>query len=156
MANLMKDGVYAIGLENLQSKFQKIPPGLFSKSLMEKIGVTGVAAIKLRTGKGLDLENKAFKPYSAGHKRARSKRGLPTGKVDLFFSGLMMNSMTHEVVDRRQVRLFFANTADERGVTSPAKAFFNDRSRKFFGLNEKDVKAIEKVVQNRLDELLSS
>jgi hypothetical protein len=149
------DGVTVIGLESLTTKLKKIPPGLFSRSLMAKIGAYVVAAIKLRTKDGVDVNEKRFKPYSAGHRKRRAAIGLPTGNVDLYFSGLMMSSLTHEVVDSKQVRAFFMNTADEQGVSSPSKAFFNDQTRNFFGVSKKDIKGIESVVQKRLDELLS-
>ena len=112
---------------------------------MTRIGLLIQTRIKSRTLAGRDVDGKPFKGYSPGHAKRRQKLGLPTDKVDLFFTGSMQSAMTFEA-DEDQVRLYFAGTADKFGGSNPEKAFFLHQDRKFFALSDEDIRVIEEEV----------
>jgi len=125
------------------------------KPLFDEIGLFLSSRIKLRTADGVDASLKRFKPYSTRHAAKRASLGLPIGKVDLFFTGSMLSSMTHTAA-ADQVRLFFAPTQDKFGGNNPAKAYFinEGQGREFFAIGDKDTEMIMDLAVKRLDELL--
>ena len=53
----------------------------------------------------------------------------------------MFNSLTHQAFSD-QVKVFFMSGTDKHGVSNPAKAFYLQDKRKFFGYTNDDVTAI--------------
>ena len=103
-----------------------------------------------RTASGVDVYGNEFIPYAPMSVRLRSAKGLPTRKVDLFFTGRMLNALTHEA-DSDVGKVFFL----PGGSPSPAeKALKNNQTRPFFGVSDDDVKAVFKIVDDEIDRLL--
>lgn len=108
---------------------RKIP--FASKRGMAKASTFIQNAIKKRTEKGQSVNGGAFKPYSRQYRKVRAKRGAST-TPNLFFSGQMLGNMTFKVLGRNRSKVFFPNT------TQNTKAFFNDKTRPFFDVNNKE------------------
>lgn len=146
------------GGAELTIKLDKINLALkHNKKLMDLIGNYMKLATLERTAKGIDAERKAFVEYSKGYARKRKAAGLPIGKVDLFWTGSMLSSMTYVAQDNI-VNLYFMNTTDKFGMRNPKKAFFiqthKTKPREFFAISMKDVVAIEKIVKVYINKYL--
>jgi hypothetical protein len=104
------------------------------KGVNRAIGRTaslGKQIILRRTKTGQGFEG-AFDGYSGGYVKALERKGFPTSPVDLFATGQMLNSMQVETLNRRTARIYFSNPEASK------KAAFNNRSRPFFGFNDKE------------------
>lgn len=143
------------GLDELNKKLRRVRRFLENKSIWREIGTYLVASIKDRTSKGKDVDEKDFIPYSPGHLRTRSKKGLPTNTVDLFFTGSMMASMNYDA-SAEEVRIFFKPGTDKTGSSNPEKAFFLQQDREFFGISDEDVKEVMEIVEQELIRSLRS
>jgi len=136
----MSNGIFIEG-------FKAIIDGLSAFKLFETERFYNLAAgyvksqILKRTSEGIDADYKRFKPYSPSWKYVRKKLGYPISKVDLFFSGTMLSSITW-MADKNQATVFFRPTTDRRGRTSSEKAYYNQHGRqprRFFAMSEKDM-----------------
>ena len=116
-----------------------------TKKLLDKIGTYLVREIRKRTqSDGIDADEKAFKPYSPGYKKNYSNR-----KVNLTLTGKMMQSLHSQ--DK-------GKDAMEIGVSSGelAKAAWNeDDGRVFLGVNDKDEKVINAIIDQYIDQELN-
>jgi len=119
------------------------------QQLMDEIGHYAVTKLLLRTSQGKDKKGNTFKPYSKGYKKIRDKKGLPTAKVDLFFSGKMLGSLTYKT-EEKETKLYF--TDREQSM----KALFNNRKREFFGISDIEQAEIQKMVAAHLKKLIES
>jgi len=117
------------------------------KKIRNKIANFLMVAIKDRTLKGEDFKGEKFIPYSVPYAKIRDKKGLPTGIVDLFFTGSMMSSMTYETSEQ-SIKLFFQSTRDKNNIVNAEKAFYLDENRNFFSLNVQDIKNIVFMYEN--------
>lgn len=136
------------GVQVTNDRFQRILTAM-GKTLMSEIGFFLMSRIKERTSAGKDVDGTPFAPYSAKYAFFRQKKGRPIDKVDLFFSGSMMSSMTMEA-EESSVRVFFMPTQDRSGTSNPAKAFWLNKKRQFFAISEKDQQDISTVVLDAL------
>ena len=104
-------------------------------------------AIKDRTRKGISVKGSKFKPYSKAYAKKRAKRGA-TLTPNLFFSGQMLGNMSFKAVTKTKGQVFFPNR------TQNIKAFFNDQTRPFFDVNNKEearaVKEFRKTFEREL------
>jgi len=91
-----------------------------------KAGLLAKQIILQRTAKGQGVEGK-FKQYSDSYKEYRKDNGLPTNP-DLFFTGAMLGAMQNRV-KADYAELYFVSAEQNK------KAFFNDKIRPFFDLN---------------------
>ena len=148
-----KPPVEIAGLEELIKRFEDVREELFSKAMFSEIGLFMIARIQARTAKGVGSDGQRFDPYSKRYALFRKKKGHPTNKVNLFFSGSMMSSMTHSSDDKK-VRLFFQPTKDASGTSNPLKAFFLHQDRRFFAMSSSDVKGIMDIVRRYSRETL--
>jgi hypothetical protein len=112
------------------------------KSAMTAAILQAQTIIKKRTSAGVDVNGKAFAPYSNAYKAFRSKSGRST-TPNLMFRGSMMNSMT-ATASKRRGELFFSKAEDSK------KAAFNNRTRRFFDLSKKELKRVQDVYFRRL------
>jgi hypothetical protein len=108
--------------------------------ILDRIGNFLVAANKTRTLAGKDVRGRPFKPYSDRYRFWRSRHGYGT-TPDLYLSGSMLGSMTYRV-EKEQVRVFFMPGKDRKGVSNPAKAFWLQKDRQFFGIGEHEAQKI--------------
>lgn len=145
----MSDQVQIKGEKSLQIKLKKLPGAVISKEVMSEIGTFLLTSIKVRTAKGTDADGKTFKGYSPGYKLLRSKKGLPSALVDLFFTGSMSSAMTFEA-ERNKVRLFFLPTTDKSGMFNPEKAYYVNEKRKFFAVNSDEISKIADIISDNI------
>ena len=92
-----------------------------------------------RTQRGLDVNLKSFDPYSKEYKAYKRKKGR-SGKVDLTFTGNMLNAMTHKTIPNG-VRFYF-NAKAQRD-----KARWNMATRYFFGADVKQIAYLKKKME---------
>lgn len=158
------------GLAPLFRKLQGMQSIFRSEAIWSEVGHAVRAAILLRTARGVDADGKKFDGYSAGYKLYRKKHGRPVGKVNLFWSGTMLNSMDQAPLPRGGVRLYFQPTqapdyptgkyAKKPRVSpkSPAKAYYlhthNTKPRKFFAMGRQDIIQVKKILVAVLEEHL--
>lgn len=136
-----------VGLNRVIRRFDKATSGgVIDRQLMGEIGTFVTYAILDRTAKGEDVHGQPFDPYSARYKLFKAKAGHPAEIVNLYFTGSMLSSLTHEA-SQKQVRIFFQNTTDKSGSSNPAKAFFLNEKREFFGVSEEEEEEIRDIVQ---------
>lgn len=141
------------GIDALLARVQRYEPS----GMFDEIGHFIQFTILKRTSEGLDVEGVPFTPggpggkaYSISYEKVRQEKGLPIDHADLFFTGSMLGSMTYES-SSRHARVFFMNTSDRKGMSNPAKAYYNNELREFFGLSAKDVRKIYKIAEDYID-----
>ena len=105
---------------------------------MRRVAAEGVNRISKRTSLGLDGNEQPFRPYSDAYKGFRKSKGRDTDKVKLIFTGKMRGAMTSGLQGQDGL-IFFSSRAESK------KAAQNNRTRKFFGLNRGDMRAIRDV-----------
>lgn len=88
-------------------------------------------AIKDRTRKGISVKGSKFKEYSRAYRKVRAERNA-TLTPNLFFTGQMLGNMSFKVLSKTKGQIFFPNR--EANI----KAFFNDQTRPFFDVNDKE------------------
>lgn len=108
------------------------------KRAMRRAAAEGVNRINKRTSLGLDVNEKPFRPYSDAYKGFRKSKGRDIDKVKLIFTGKMRGAMTSGLQGQDGL-IFFSSRAESK------KAALNNRTRKFFGLNRGDTRAIRDV-----------
>ena len=108
------------------------------KRAMRRAAAEGVNRINKRTSLGLDVNEQPFRPYSDAYKGFRKSKGRDTDKVKLIFTGKMRGAMTSGLQGQDGL-IFFSSRAESK------KAALNNRTRKFFGLNRGDTRAIRDV-----------
>lgn len=145
--------VQAIGLQRLIRRLRYFGQQVFSERLMNEIGTYAISQIQIRTAEGKDVKGKPFSPYSKRYRLFRKKKGHSVDKVNLFFTGSMMSSMTHEATEDT-TKIFFMNTPDRSGVPNPLKAWALNQKRSFFALSEQDQWGIERLLQEHVEALL--
>ena len=108
-----------------------------TKKALAQVSAFQISNIRNRTQKkGLDVNERPFKPYSIKYKRAKIKE---SGVVDLTDTGQMFSSLTSKISSSKGV-LFFRNQNANR------KAFYHDEVgagkskvvRPFFGISDKE------------------
>jgi|GEM_PF-1990127 len=128
-----------------------------NKRLMGIIGNYIKLQTLKRVSRGVDADGVPMVEYSKLYAAKRKKAGLPTGKVDLFWTGSMTASLTYVPLDG-VVRLYFMDTTDKFGMRNPKKAYFiqthKKKPRHFFAISMKDITAIERVVNDYVDRYL--
>ena len=142
----MADRVVIQGEERLRRRFERLLRGISAGEVLNDIGLYLTMSIKRRTQEDhLDISGRAFKPYTPKYALWRTKRGYGTN-VDLTRTGSLMNSLTHEAYSDR-VKIFFMPGTDKSGMSNPAKAFYLQDQRKFFGYTNEDVTKIMEIYQ---------
>lgn len=94
----------------------------------------------------ISRDGKAQKFLIGGYKKFREKTGRATNKVNLDFSGEMMNSLF--------VSTDFTGFTIKITVTVPSgqmlKAYYTDRDREWLGLSDEEADRVLSVLQNNL------
>ena len=112
---------------------------------IKKAGFQLLDIIRTKTAKGIDYQGNSFAPYSEGYLKQLNREGKST-KVDLFYTGRMMGSLTPssamKKTGKHKVTLGFSR-AEER-----KKALFNqvlgNPKREFFNFNNPTERIIQK------------
>ncbi len=135
-------------LEQIQKQF---PTAI--KQTLANVSAFQIRNIRDRTQrKGISVNGTAFKPYSAGYKRAKIKE---SGVVDLTDTGQMFSSVKTKILPSKGT-LFFRN------MFANKKAFFHDQAgagkgkviRPFFGINRQEEKQIVKVFVDKISRIV--
>ena len=135
-------------LEQIQKQF---PTAI--KQTLANVSAFQIKNIRDRTQrKGISVNGTAFKPYSAGYKRAKIKE---SGVVDLTDTGQMFSALTTKILPSKGT-LFFRN------MFANKKAFFHDQVgagkgkviRPFFGINRQEEKQIVKVFVDKISKIV--
>ena len=100
-----------------------------------------IVGIINRTQSGKDVKNNQFKKYSKGYEKTKAKR-FGSAKPNLTVTSLMLNAISSKDIPRG-VRLFFLSAAENN------KALFNEKTRKFFGVDKQQTKQIKKKLKRK-------
>lgn len=91
--------------------------------------------IKQRTARGRDYQGNSFVKYSPEYLKLREAKGLPR-TPDLFFKGNMLSNMTQKSTSTR-AEIYFSAVRENK------KALWNQKTRKFFAIGEKEAPIIK-------------
>ena len=148
------DQITIIGVEKLRKRFQILGRGIVDPVVLDRMGNYLTVAIQYRTLAGKDIEGNPFAPYTARYRMFRKKTGRPT-KPNLKYHGSMLNALTYKTdVDREEVKVFFMEGEDRSGVSNPAKAFYLQDKRPFFGASVEDIERINEIYRMHVRGLL--
>ena len=151
---MAEQNVTVIGVEKLRKKLGVIGKGLVNYGVLDKLGNYLTTAIKYRTLAGKEISGKPFKPYSDKYRLFRQMTGHPT-TPNLFFTGSMLNSLTYvPEVSKEQVKVFFIEGTDRSGMSNPAKAFYLQDDRPFFGASSEDINKLLQIYEEYVEGLL--
>lgn len=121
---------------NFKNTRRVIIDGRVDKLREEALNIeTGIIT---RTQKGKDTKGKSFKKYSKDYAKHKQKKGRGT-KVNLTYTGAMLHAISNKKIPKG-VRFYFNANAET------LKAYWNNKQRKFFGVDKKQVKYLKKVM----------
>ena len=121
-------------------KFQSVLPRIIDKGI-KQAGFQLIDIIRTKTKKGINFKDGAFAPYSQGYLKKLNKEGKSV-KVDLFYSGRMLGSLTSKKTGKHKVSLGFSNAQMlQRALFNQV---LNDPKREFFGFKNRTEKIISK------------
>lgn len=143
------------GEERIRRRVERLLTGISARRVLDDIGLYLSTSIKRRTQiEHEDIAGRAFKAYTPKYLLWRTKHGYESN-VDLTRTGSMFNSLTHQTFSD-QVKIFFMSGTDKKGVSNPAKAFYLQDDRKFFGYTNADVTAIMNLYNVNIGEAIGS
>ncbi len=103
---------------------------------LRKEGLNIETGIINRTLKGKDIKNSSFKPYSKQYADYKQSKGK--GKtVNLTNTGAMLQAISNKKIPNG-IRFYFSASAETK------KAAWNNKLRKFFGVDKGQVKYLKK------------
>jgi len=111
---------------------------------IDAAAMKGIELIENRTSQGFDVNGRKFKRYSKEYADYRVEKGRNPFPVDLQFTGRMLASMNVKKSGRYNRLIFF------RGGENAKKAAKNQRTREFFGLNQRERSAVADTYFRRL------
>ena len=143
-------------VSNNLKKFQAVLPRVIEKGL-KQAGFQLLDIIRTKTQKGIDFRDRPFAPYSQGYLKKLNKEGKST-KVDLFYSGRMLGSLTPNSTvkksGRNKVTLAFSNSQmRQRALFNQV---LNDPKREFFGFNNRTKNIINKQFKRFIEKELKN
>ena len=97
--------------------------------------------IKELTQQQKDFKRRKFAPYSESYLKRLEAEGKPQ-KVDLFYTGRMLGSITGKVKSNRKATIFFNNA--EMRQRALFNQVLNEPKREFFGFDRRTEKIIKK------------
>ena len=101
-------------------------------------GMNIVAGIVLRTEQGKDMNLRSFKSYSSDYEKYRTKHGR-SRKVNLTYNGTMLGAINSKKIPLG-LRFYFSSKSETD------KAKWNQKTRKFFGIDKQQLKYLKKVL----------
>jgi hypothetical protein len=141
------------GIEGLIDRFRLMGNELITTELLDEIALYIISQIQARTSGGEDVDGNSFTPYTPEYSAFRDRTGHPTDKVNLFYTGSMLASMTFDT-SQDEVEIFFQNTTDPSGSPNPLKAFALNEERRFFAISVDEQDEIEEIVREHLNNLV--
>lgn len=100
-----------------------------------------------RTAAGKDADERFFKPYSPRYALFRRMHGRPTDKVDLFFHGHMLGSMTVKS-GASQAIIYFPDREQNRKATKHHYGKGCLPQRAFFAVSASDLAGMDRIIAN--------
>ena len=88
-------------------KFQSVLPRIIDKGI-KQAGFQLIDIIRTKTKKGINFRDSLFAPYSDGYLKKLNREGKSI-KVDLFYTGRMLGSLTSKKTGKHKVSLGFSN-----------------------------------------------
>lgn len=126
--------------DRIAAKLRKLADVSDDARMMGEIGATVVNGISDRSEKGVLPSGELMPQYTKQYKRLREKKGRRTDVVNLQFTGKMLGAMAWSISGNK-VTVKFNNLADND------KAAGISKKRAFFKQSEKDMQAINGIVQ---------
>lgn len=106
----------------------RIVPPAQRKALLAHLAALQVGRIKRRTGQGVDVNGKPFKPYSFGYSVDRHRAGRTVKPVTLTLTGAMLGSMQVLNADEHRAVIGFAGSSAAVRLTKRARAAKNRKT----------------------------
>tara|TARA_B100000287_G_scaffold241955_1_gene227402 strand:- start:134 stop:601 length:468 start_codon:yes stop_codon:yes gene_type:complete len=125
--------------KNFDKFFNKFPS--ITRKGLARASFRLQSIIKELTSKEQDFRRKRFAPYSDQYLKRLQKEGK-SQKVDLFFTGRMLGSITGKVKSSRKATVFFNNA--EMRQRALFNQVLNEPKREFFGFDNRTEKLIKK------------
>ena len=125
--------------KNFDKFFNKFP--LITRKGLARASFRLQSIIKELTSKEQDFRRRRFAPYSDQYLKRLQKEGK-SQKVDLFFTGRMLGSITGKVKSSRKATVFFNNA--EMRQRALFNQVLNEPKREFFGFDNRTEKLIKK------------
>ena len=125
--------------KNFDKFFNKFPS--ITRKGLAKASFRLQSIIKELTSKEQDFRRRRFAPYSEQYLKRLEKEGK-SQKVDLFFTGRMLGSITGKVKSSRKATVFFNNA--EMRTRALFNQVLNEPKREFFGFDNRTEKLIKK------------
>ena len=125
------------------NKFKKLQSKLprFIDKGVKQAGFQLLDINRTKTAKGTDFRDVPFARYSDSYRKQLEREGKPL-KVDLFYSGRMLGSLTSRKTGKHKVSLGFSNSQmRQRALFNQV---LNEPKREFFGFNDRTEKIISK------------
>jgi len=121
-------------------KFESVLPRIIDKGV-KQAGFQLLDIVRTKTAKGIDFRDRPFATYSNSYLKQLQKEGKPL-KVDLFYSGRMLGSLSSKKTGKHKVSLDFTNAQmRQRALFNQV---LNEPKREFFGFNDRTEKIISK------------
>ena len=121
-------------------KFESVLPRIIDKGI-KQAGFQLLDIVRTKTSKGIDFRDRPFATYSASYLKQLQREGKPT-KVDLFYTGRMLGSLSSKKTGKHKVSLNFTNAQmRQRALFNQV---LNEPKREFFGFNDRTEKIISK------------
>ena len=122
------------------SRLQSRSPRIIDKGLLQG-GFHLLDIIRTKTAKGVDFRDVPFAQYSESYRKQLQREGKPL-KVDLFYSGRMLGSLSSKKTGKHKVSLGFTNAQmRQRALFNQV---LNEPKREFFGFNDRTENIISK------------
>ena len=125
--------------KNFDKFFNKFPS--ITRKGLARASFRLQSIIKELTSKEQDFRRRRFAPYSDQYLKRLQKEGK-SQKVDLFFTGRMLGSITGKVKSSRKATVFFNNA--EMRQRALFNQVLNEPKREFFGFDNRTEKLIKK------------
>ena len=125
--------------KNFDKFFNKFPS--ITRKGLARASFRLQSIIKELTSKEQDFRRRRFAPYSDQYLKRLEKEGK-SQKVDLFFTGRMLGSITGKVKSSRKATVFFNNA--EMRQRALFNQVLNEPKREFFGFDKRTEKLIKK------------
>ena len=129
--------------EAIKKRFNRIErkfPSIIDKGILQG-GFQLLDIIRTKTAKGIDARDVPFAQYSDSYRKQLQREGKPL-KVDLFYSGRMLGSLSSRKTGKHKTSLGFTNAQmRQRALFNQV---LNEPKREFFGFNDRTEKIISK------------
>lgn len=150
-----QEAYYFEGLEEAIKAIEEVADNAKPDGIEEEVAEKIRKRIYDRTLAGRDVEGKAFAPYSAAYRNWLAATGAgSTGKVDLYFTGGMLESMSARGEKDKGV-VYFASSRGEELMLYHMRGEGGLPQRQFFAVSDEDVEELMKKMEDHLEEVFN-